>query len=186
MDQTISVVNNVIHWNWLDINQQFSALFSYNNICLSMILISGTVFGFGCLHFSADRAKMVSVYTTTITGDTQVPGSPQWSLCRYNAPPLGIIDYIQCDRRNPLIRQVSLQVGYNKGVQLRELEVYGLGNCYWLLSAEFFCYAFSWRSFCCRIELDILQILGSIPSDWDMKYDTELKKAILEIVVLSL
>ena len=62
----------------------------------------------------------------TITGLGSLDG---WSLCHYNKEPINKMDHIRCDNGNfPLARQVGLRVRFNQGVQLREFEIYGLGE----------------------------------------------------------
>ena len=79
--------------------------------------------------FVADRMQLVSFYTTKSVGSAAGdPGSSDWTLCHYNRNPISDMDYILCDDgHQPLTRQVAVKVGY-RGVQLREFEVYGLGE----------------------------------------------------------
>ena len=74
--------------------------------------------------------QFVSFLTTKSAGsDVGDPGSSDWTLCHYNKHPISDMDYIQCDdEHQPLTKQVAVKVGYNRGVQLREFEAYGLGE----------------------------------------------------------
>ena len=74
--------------------------------------------------------QLVSFFTTKSVGSAAGdPGSSDWTLCHYNENPISDMDYIQCDDGvQPLTKQVAVKVGYDRGVQLIEFEVYGLGE----------------------------------------------------------
>ena len=56
-----------------------------------------------------------------------------WKKCFYSEKPLGKEFIVVCELNKstytPLTRQFAIKVGYNHGIGLREVEVFGFGKC---------------------------------------------------------
>ena len=84
--------------------------------------------------FSLDNRLQQVTYLTNPTDTSADPEDTRdgWKMCFYSDGALGKEFIVVCEFNGstytPLTRQFAIKVGYNQGVGLREVEVFGFGK----------------------------------------------------------
>ena len=87
------------------------------------------------IHIHLDNRLQQVTYLTNPADTSAEPGETRngWKKCFYSERPLGKKFIVVCELNKstytPLTRQFAIRVGYNQGVGLREVEVFGFGKC---------------------------------------------------------
>ena len=85
--------------------------------------------------FCSDNRLQKVTYLTNPTDTSEGPEDTRndWKKCFYSEKALGKEFTVVCEWNKstytPLTRQFAIKVGYNEGVGLREVEVFGFGKC---------------------------------------------------------